>query len=138
MSLDNGAFLIHDVAAFPIVWVRHDEIQPGSAAQWEVEMDDLVGRKQPFVMIMASYHHHEEAHEDRKARGLWLKRNKATLALLCRAIIAVEPNAVTRVLVEAQSALATKAFGIKSAVVASEDEAIRVAKERLRDDERSH
>ena len=32
MSLDNGAFLIHDVAAFPIVWVRHDEIQPGSAA----------------------------------------------------------------------------------------------------------
>ncbi|SFL88752.1 hypothetical protein SAMN03159423_4205 [Bradyrhizobium sp. NFR13] len=130
MSLDNGAFLIHDVAAFPVVWVRHDEIQPGSAAQWEVEMDDLIGRKQPFVMIMAS-HHHDEAHEDRKARGLWLKRNKATLALLCRAIIAVEPNAVTRVLVEAQSALATKAFGISSAVVASEDEAMRVARERL-------
>jgi hypothetical protein len=33
--------------------------------------------------------------------------------------------------VEAQSALATKAFGINSAVVASEDEAMRVARERL-------
>lgn len=131
MSLDNGAFLIHDVVAFPIVWVRPDENQPGSAAQWEVEMDDLIGRRQPFVMIMAAHHHHEEAHEDRKARGLWLKRNKAALALLCRAIIAVEPNAVTRVLVEAQSALATKAFGINAAVVASDDEAVRVARERL-------
>lgn len=106
-------------------------MHPGSASQWEVEMDDIMGRKQPFVMIMARHDHHEEAHEDRKARGLWLKRNKAALAQLCRMIVAVEPNAVTRVLVEAQSALATKAFGIKSVVVASEGEALRLAEDQL-------
>lgn len=130
MSLDHRAFLIHDVAAFPFVWSRHDAIQPGYAAQWEVEMEDLLGQRQPFVIIFEPGDH-DEANEDRKARGLWLKHNKQALAGVCLAVIAIEPDAVTRVLREAQSAMAAKAFGIATKVVACEADAMLAARELL-------
>lgn len=130
MNLDRSAFLIHDVSAFPIVRSQRDGMQPGFAAQWQVEMDDLLAGAEPFVIIFEQ-DQLEEAHEDRKARGLWLKRNKQALVGMCIAVIAIEPDAVTRVLREAQSALATRAFGITSKVVGSEDDAVRVAGELL-------
>jgi hypothetical protein len=130
MDLDSHAFLIHDVAAFPFVWLRHDAVHSGNPAQWQIEMDDLLERREPFVIIFEAGQH-DETHEDRKAKGLWLKRNKQALAGVCLAVIAIEPDTVMRVLREAQSAMAAKAFGIPAKVVACEADALLFARELL-------
>jgi NADPH-dependent ferric siderophore reductase len=130
MSLDSRAFLIHDIAAFPFVWLRHDAMHARNPAQWQIEMDDLLERGEPFVIIFEAGEH-DETHEDRKTRALWLKRNKQALVGVCLAVIAIEPDTVIRVLREAQSVMAAKAFGIAAKVVACEADALLVARKLL-------
>jgi hypothetical protein len=126
MSFDHSAFLVHNIMSFPVVWSRRDGMQPGFAAQWRVEMDELLKTEERFVIIFETGQL-EEAHEDRKLRGLWLKHNKQALANVCLAIIAIEPDPLVRVVLEAQSALAAKAFGVAAKVAVSEDEAVDIA-----------
>ncbi len=124
------SFVWHDLAHFPLVWISARPVEPGYAAQWEREMAELVAHGQPFVML-----HHaafgEESHEDRKQRGLWLKHHKLELQRCCLAMIGIEPDAVKRLAMQAQSAIASKAFGIPTEVVSSAEEAESVARRLL-------
>lgn len=65
----------------------------------------------------------EEAHKDRKRRGLWLKQNKQALGACCKAVISVEPDDARRTELAAQSAMAEKAFGIPMRMVATLEQA---------------
>lgn len=133
MNIDIKSFIVHDVAAFPIVWCRSDGMRPRFAIQWQVEMDELMARAEPFVLIFEPHEHEEETHEDRKQRGLWLKHHKHAMAAICLGVIATEPDALKRVVVKAQSVLAAKAFGVAAEVAASRQEAEHIAQALLRE-----
>ncbi|TWB22718.1 hypothetical protein FBZ89_103345 [Nitrospirillum amazonense] len=120
-------FEIHDVSRFPVVTTRPGAARPGYAPQWEREMDALLRRGLPFVILMPDPPQGEEAHEDRRLRGMWLKRNRDTLAALCRAVITVEPDAVRRAAFKVQAAIAVKAFGVAMEVAATGEEAANLA-----------
>ena len=81
MPIITDAFVIHDVTEFPFVVVNQDIALPWYAAQWEREMTSLMEHGRPFVVVY-DQHHSEETHEDRKARAMWLKRNKVQLGLV--------------------------------------------------------
>lgn len=121
MVLNTSEFLVHDVSRFPLVLARGDA-PPGHAAQWTHEMQALLAHGQPFVVIHTGPRA-AEAHEDRKQRGLWLKQNRQALGAACRAVISVEPDAVRRAALAAQSAVAQKAFGVPMRTAASLEEA---------------
>jgi len=131
MELELDNFIVHDIAGFPLVWSRRDAVRPGYAPQWEREMDALLRREAPFVIIMQD-RQPEEEHADRKARGLWLKRNKDLLGVYCKTVIVIEPDALRRVALNAQTALAVKAFGMPMSVAPSEEAARSMAIEFLR------
>lgn len=113
-------FTVHDVTDFPVVRMRR--VWPGYAPQWETEMNALMAQASPFVVIFDD-RSAEEIHEDRKVRGLWLKNNKHALGKICRAVIAVEADPVTRMAMQAQALAAGKAFGLAMVVASSAEEA---------------
>jgi hypothetical protein len=123
-------FELHDVSGFPIVRSRANTARPGYAPQWEGEMEALLARAEPFVIIFEG-DRPEEAQEDRKHRGIWLKKNKLRLSAVCKALISIEENDLKRMAVKAQSAMAERAFGIPMMVVASPAEADIAAKQKL-------
>lgn len=126
----DTTFIVHDVSQFPVIWQRRDQVRPGYSAQWQLEMDALLRQGQPFVVIFEE-DQPEEAHEDRKQRGLWLKRNKTALIAVCRAVVGIEANAIKRAALKMQSAIAAKAFGVAMEIAASKSEAEDVARSLL-------
>lgn len=123
-SIDS--FTVHSLESFPVVWSRRAAIKPGYSAQWEAEMDMLLQRATPFVIVFEEGQP-DESHEDRKTRGLWLKRNKLALGTLCKAVLAIEPDMLKRTALKAQSALAAKAFGVAMEIVESKEAAQKLA-----------
>lgn len=132
MTIDVTTFTVHDVSLWPIVRQSAQSVHPGYAKQWAHEMDSLISISMPFVVIMEGDQPAED-HEDRKARGIWLKKNKAALASVCRAVIGVEPSALKRAAIQVQMSLATKAFGTRMEMVSSEQEALALATRILED-----
>ncbi|TXI11329.1 MAG: hypothetical protein E6Q76_02600 [Rhizobium sp.] len=131
MTFDATTFTLHDVSLWPIVLQSAGSVQPGYAAQWEREMDALLAISMPFVVIMEGGEAAED-HGDRKVRGIWLKKNKTALAAICKAVIGIEANAIKRAAIQVQMAIATKAFGTRMELVASREDALRLA-ERILD-----
>ncbi|WP_246705561.1 hypothetical protein [Rhizobium sp. P40RR-XXII] len=80
----------------------------------------------PFVVIMEG-DQPAENREDRKAGGIWLKRNKTALAATWKAVIGIEASAIKRAAIQVQMSLATKAFGTRLEIVASQKEALDLA-----------
>ena len=117
MTSNPTDFIFHDVSRFPLV-LAHGDTSPGYATQWEREMEGLVAHGEAFVLIQPAVRA-EEAHEDRKRRGLWLKHNKQALRACCKAVIGVEPDDGRRAALTAASALAERAFGIPMRMAAT-------------------
>lgn len=132
MAEGSYGFRIYDVSAWPIVMLRSGAQVPGYAAQWVREMDALLVRNQPFVMLHG-VQGEDEAHEDRRLRAVWLKENKSALAVLCRVLVHVEPDLERRRAVRAQAAIAMQAFKVPMEVVASFEDALAVAQRALAD-----
>lgn len=122
----KDSFVIHDMTSFPLVWMRDSTATRGYAAQWTKEMDALLSISRPFVM-MHEAPESDEGHEDRKARGLWLKHHKEELGRYCLAMIGIEADPLKREAMRAMSALATKAFGTPTYVVKSDSDARELA-----------
>ncbi|MBF1801167.1 GntR family transcriptional regulator [Alloalcanivorax profundimaris] len=122
-------FQVHDVADFPLVRLMPEGLPEGYAVQWEAEMETLIGQPDPFVMVVAAIEgEHREAHEDRKRRTLWMKRNRDTLARRCRGMVAVEPDTTKRTMMRAQSAALAGLFKVPLRIVATAEEADRLAR----------
>ena len=122
MKPDSTQFSIHDVRDFPIVRFRPETAVEGYAPLWENDMDALLRHGEPFVMLFEQ-ERSDEAHVDRKRRGLWLKHHKVALAALCRGLVSVEADAEQRARLQALAAGAMQAFGIVQEVAATRDEA---------------
>lgn len=88
-------FSIHDVSDFPIVRFRPETAVAGYAPLWENDMDALLRHGEPFVLLFEE-ERSDEAHIDRKRRGLWLKHNKVALAAICRGLVSIEADAQER------------------------------------------
>ncbi|MFM0299101.1 hypothetical protein PQQ99_03075 [Paraburkholderia sediminicola] len=121
-----NSFIVHNLESFPVIWSRRSAIEPGYAVQWESEMNALLKRAKPFVIIFEEGQP-DESHGDRKTRGLWLKRNKLALSSLCKAVVAIESDTVKRTALKVQSALAARAFGVVMEIVASKEAAQTLA-----------
>ncbi|CAM3377822.1 hypothetical protein MEME101129_28845 [Methylobacterium mesophilicum] len=129
--MDRATFTLHDVSDFPIVRMRNDAVRPpGYASVWCREMDALLAGGDPFVLIYDG-RRHDEAHDDRVARGLWLKRNKEALGGCCRALIVVEPDPERRHALEAAFPSLIRAFGTPQAACATDREAVALARQTL-------
>ena len=122
MKPDATLYAIHDVSDFPIVRFRPETAVEGYAPLWENDMDALLRHGVPFVMLFEQ-ERSDEAHVDRKRRGLWLKHHKAALAAICRGLVSIEADAQQRARLQAMAAGAMKAFGIVQEVAATRDEA---------------
>ena len=122
MKPDATLYSIHDVNDFPIVRFRPETAVEGYAPLWENDMDALLRHGEPFVMLFEQ-ERSDEAHLDRKRRGLWLKHHKAALAAICRGLVSIEADAQQRARLQAMAAGAMKAFGIVQEVAATRDEA---------------
>ena len=122
MKPDATLYSIHDVSDFPIVRFRPETAVEGYAPLWENDMDALLRHGEPFVMLFEQ-ERSDEAHLDRKRRGLWLKHHKAALAAICRGLVSIEADAQQRARLQAMAAGAMKAFGIVQEVAATRDEA---------------
>jgi hypothetical protein len=127
MPLHTQSFTVHDVSDFPVVRSRPDAITPGYAAHWETEMDALLAQGQHFVVIFVG-ERVEETHEDRKRRGIWLKKNKHALGRLCSGLVTAEPDGLKRAALKVQSAMLAKAFGIPLEIASSAEEADAIAR----------
>ena len=122
MKPDATLYSIHDVSDFPIVRFRPETAVEGYAPLWENDMDALLRHGEPFVMLFEQ-ERSDEAHVDRKRRGLWLKHHKVALAAICRGLVSIEADAQQRARLQAMAAGAMKAFGIVQEVAATRDEA---------------
>jgi hypothetical protein len=120
-------FKLHDVSRFPIVVLHGRGLPPGYGPAWASEMEALLSQDRPFVMIFPDSIEDED-HEDQKLRTVFLKANKTRLAAKCQGIFGVEPNKTTRLLKRAQGAALAAAFGLRFRVVATVEEAERLAR----------
>ncbi|MCA7904108.1 hypothetical protein LGM39_32580 [Burkholderia cepacia] len=131
MPPDLATLAVFDVAEFPFVVVRNDAIaSAGYAQRWLDDMHALMRYGEPFVMIFPPARP-DEAHDDRKERGMWLKQNRAALAAVCRALITIEPDPAEREAAIANASGIEKAFGIPFDVTASLDDARQAGRRRL-------
>ncbi|MGK5070788.1 hypothetical protein D3C81_382660 [compost metagenome] len=122
MKPNPAHFSIHDVSDFPIVRFRPETAVEGYAPLWENDMDALLRHGAPFVMLFEEKRS-DEAHADRKRRGLWLKHHKVALAAICRGLVSIEPDGEKRAQLQAMAAGAMKAFGILQEVAATREQA---------------
>ncbi|WP_065753788.1 hypothetical protein [Bradyrhizobium paxllaeri] len=119
-------FKLHDVSRFPVVTLHGRSLPPGYGATWAKELEALLSQDQPFVMIFPDSVE-DETHEDQKLRTVFLKANKTRLAAKCSGIFSVEPNKAKRLLKRVQGAAIAVAFGLRFRVVATTEEAERLA-----------
>lgn len=120
--LDTSHFEIHDVSRFPIVCLRAGGVAPGYAPAWTSEMERLLSASVPFVLLYCEPQP-EEDHEDFKLRGIWMKANKVRLAAKCMAVVRVESDARERAKLQQHSIGTQKAFGVRTEVAATVEEA---------------
>jgi hypothetical protein len=120
---------ILDLQDFPMVGFDPTAQPAGYGPRWAAEMDRLLARGLPFVLIVTGSG--PEAHTDRATRSRWLRANKQQLAAHCRGILLIEPDAGLRAERQRPAEAAGKAFGVAMGVVESLTAAQRLAEERL-------
>lgn len=122
-------FKLHDISDFPIVRIRVNGLPAGYTRTWTPEMDALVQRGDPFVLVLVDGHG-EDSPQDRKSKAQWIKVNKEAFAASCRGFVSVEPNLAKRLALRAQGAIIARTFGLNF-VVARDLVAAEAAARRL-------
>jgi len=129
---DAGATVppLFDLSAFPLVRLPMPEPgMEGYGDRWVAEFDLILARESRFVMLSIGPMPEREAHDDRKARMLWLKRRRGDLGRLCLAHLHVEPDPLRRAAMQATvlTAKMAAAFPYPLALFADEDAALERA-----------
>jgi len=115
-------FELYDVSDFPVVRIDGARLPEGYAAQWVLEMEALLARGDAFAFIFLSSQENP-THADQKTQTQWLKRNKRSLAALCRGAVSIEPDGAKRLLKRAQALAITTAFGLRFSIAADRSQA---------------
>ena len=92
------------------------------------EWDRVIAREGRFVIISFGDHPAGEPAEVARERALFFKRNRDVFRERCAVIVNVEPDAGERALRLAEIDKVTRALGFRLAVVASEAEALDLAR----------
>lgn len=130
IAMQLAEFQFHDTSDYPIVCLSGRGLPDGHGPQWAAEMDALIARRRPFVLIFLDTLENE-AHEDKKVRTVWIKKNRKDLASLCRGFISIEPDKAVRILKRAQGAAIAAAFGLRMKFCTDVAEAGALAKRLL-------
>ncbi|WP_454255673.1 hypothetical protein [Pseudomonas sp. Marseille-Q8238] len=126
MALKTDDFTLHDVDDFPLVRFRGEAAIPGYAPVWADELEALLAHGERFVILYGAMRQ-DESHEDRKSRGLWLKRRKAELGRYCAGLVSVVADAQAREAMQPKLDGAVRAFGVAQVLAADAEEAERLA-----------
>ena len=119
---------LFDLTAFPLVRIRMPEPGAGDVgARWVAEFDAILARETRFVLFSVGPVPEGEAHEDRKARPLWLKQRRGELGRLCLAHLHVEPDPARHAAMRNRAAKASAAFPYSLEVFEGEDAALERA-----------
>ncbi|UWS65535.1 MULTISPECIES: hypothetical protein [Pseudomonas] len=130
-------YRLHDVTQFPFVSLKASSCYPGYSSQWGAEMEALLDSNQPFVVAYEPGSS-QETPEDYKARGLWLKQNKARFAGRCAAMIAIMPDASDREDFKKNAEKRTKGMGVTYCSAESFEAAAAQAAALIEAAEKSH
>lgn len=128
--MSNFTLSVHATDTYPVIRFLPQAAVPGYSARWLDDMGKLLAAGVPFAVVYPEGSH-QEGHEDRKVRGLWLKQNREALAALCRVLVSVEPDVQRRKAMQGQLAGVSKAFGVLQVVAVTEVEALGVARSYL-------
>ena len=93
--------------------------------------DRLVARLGPFVIISYGDHPEDEPREVAHARALFFKRNRDVFRERCAMIVNVEPDPDERLARVSEAEKAARALGFRLTVVASEADALAIARRHL-------
>ncbi|WP_395674890.1 hypothetical protein [Inquilinus sp.] len=116
---------LFDLASFPLV--RLPILAPGVTGygeRWAAEFDAILAREERFVLLSVGPMPEGEAHDDRKARTLWLKRRRGDLGRLCLAHLHVERDPDRRAMMEQGAAKMAGVFPYALGMFDSEDAAL--------------
>jgi hypothetical protein len=119
---------LFDLSAFPLVRLPMPE--PGIAGygeRWVAEFDAVLAREERFILLSIGPISEDEAHDDRKARMLWLKRRRAELGRFCLAHLHVERDPDRRAMMQERAEKTAGAFPYALALFADEDAALERA-----------
>jgi len=114
--------MLLDDSRFPLVFLRS---QSESSASINQQFEDLLAKKQPFVLITDHAHddHEEETQEERKEKALFFKQIKDRMRSFCRGMIVIEGGKLANAAVRVTAAAAGKAFGFAILFAINEEEA---------------
>ncbi|WP_110968668.1 hypothetical protein [Pseudomonas huaxiensis] len=110
--MNTEDFKVHDIRTFPLCLIEPQVVVPGYSQQWAEELDALLARGEPFVLIYREPAD-DEPHPDRKLRTQWLKQHKVAFAGLCRGIISVLDDAVRRAHFDQMGEMGEQVFGVR-------------------------
>jgi sulfite reductase beta subunit-like hemoprotein len=123
-------FMLHRTSSFPIVRFESELAQGGYAERWISEMEHLLARKTPFVLVIPNSQR-PESREDWARRVVWMKEQKEMLSLYCRGVISIEPDAKLGSDLERRVSGSERMFGVVQHVVRQEADAEKLARKIL-------
>lgn len=116
---------LFDLSAFPLVRLPMPEPGiEGYGERWAAEFDAILARGERFVLLSVGPMPESEAHDDRRARTLWLKRRRGDLGRLCLAHLHVERDPDRRAMMEERAAKMAGVFPYALGMFGSEDSAL--------------
>lgn len=119
-------FTLHCIDRFPLVIFQPELVQRCDASVWIREMEALIDRRKPFIVISPSSFHKESC-EYFHLRRKWVMRHRLLLATYCRAFVSIEPNVKRKDEMSAMALGFAMTFGIAQFLVSNELEAERLA-----------
>ncbi|PIA06066.1 MULTISPECIES: hypothetical protein [Enterobacteriaceae] len=115
---------------FPFVWISFSQ-EPGHDPEMDFEeFEANLRRGEPFVLLSdsAPAEDHEHTPQEKKRTSLWMKKHKAELRTLVRAMVLVEPSPAKRLAFKAFAVVFAKFWGYPLILASSREEAIEIAK----------
>ena len=118
-----------DITKFPLVWMSYDEAPDHDHDEDFQALEACLKRGAPFVILTdnAPTEDHEHSPEERKRTVLWMKRHKAELRTLVRAMIVIEPSAAKRLAFRSFGVAFAKFWGYPLRLTSSRAEAMEIA-----------
>ncbi|SKC74305.1 hypothetical protein [Paraburkholderia hospita] len=126
--------MLIDAAQFPLVWMRINAPSNNAEASPFSEFEALLAREEVFVLLNdeeLDKGEHEHSPEEMKQTSLWMKRHKSELRAFVKAAIYIEPSTAKRLATKAFAVVYEKFWGYPMLMVASNDEALALAKKLL-------
>ncbi|KIS41570.1 hypothetical protein [Kosakonia radicincitans] len=123
-----------DESEFPLVWLIQVDQMENRSSQSEaydnsfIQLEKILGKKIPFVIISATEFEDEEQHEHSKEEkmklALWLKKNKANVKKYIIAQIQIVPENKQSLILKGFAKAFSKFWGYPMLIVSDKENAI--------------